>query len=140
MKILSIVLILPFLCLGSILFASDVAVVVSKDTPVEHLEAGELLQLFLGKEVLWNNGKRVILAVLLSGKTHNQFLEQVVHKTDSQYKMIWKRVVFTGKGIPPKVFKEESKLAEFVAATQGAIGYIADDLVHASNGLKIVYP
>ncbi len=58
----------------------------------------------------------------------------VVHH--SKLKKIWKKVVFTGAGTPPKILKTEADLIEFVAETAGAIGYI--DAATPHEGVNVI--
>ena len=37
---------------------------------------------------------------------------------------IWKKVIFTGLGTPPKILSTEAEMVQYVASTKGAIGYI----------------
>ena len=41
-----------------------------------------------------------------------------------------KQAVFTGRGIPPQGFDDEAELAAYVAATPGAVGYVARGTPH----------
>jgi len=64
------------------------------------------------------------------------FLKEFVKKSPSQFKLTWKKMMFTGKGNPPKKFKDMKSLVEFVEKTDGAIGYITPDM--KSDGIKVV--
>jgi hypothetical protein len=39
-------------------------------------------------------------------------------------------VIFTGVGTPPKIFKDAGEMVEYVANTDGAIGYIDSTVQH----------
>jgi len=38
---------------------------------------------------------------------------------------VWKKVIFTGLGTPPKIVSTEAEMIQYVASTKGAIGYIS---------------
>ena len=44
-------------------------------------------------------------------------------------------MVFTGNGTPPKQFKTEQELLEYVTETEGAIGYIDAETLVDNNKL-----
>jgi hypothetical protein len=47
-----------------------------------------------------------------------------VNKSFAKWNAHWKRMVFTGNGTPPKQFDTQQELLEYVAETEGAIGYV----------------
>lgn len=57
------------------------------------------------------------------------FHDNVLKKSPSQMKAFWSKLVFTGKGTPPKEFKTDEEVLAFVASTPGAIGYVDDSKV-----------
>jgi ABC-type phosphate transport system substrate-binding protein len=60
------------------------------------------------------------------------FHDNVVKKSPSQMKAFWSKLVFTGKGTPPKEFASDEEVLAFVSSTPGAIGYVDDTKVNDS--------
>lgn len=65
------------------------------------------------------------------------FVSKALGKDTAQYRALWAKVVFNGKGRPPKVAQDEESLAKALAASPTAIGYMAKSSAEA-RGLKIL--
>ncbi len=109
-------------------WSQEVALIVHPDTPIEHLSKKELQKIYMNRKNFWENGTTIKAASLKKGSLHEQFLTDLVRKTEQQYSTYWKRMIFTGKGNPPKSFDSSQEVMAFVAATPGAIGYVDKDL------------
>lgn len=102
--------------------------VIIGNTSEKDLSIEKIKMIYLGKIGRWDNGKRIILATLEKGETHETFMENCLNKKSKSFILYWKQRMFTGRGIMPKSFKNENELIEFVKNTDGAIGYISDRL------------
>jgi hypothetical protein len=71
-----------------------------------------------------------------SAPLRDQFYSKVAGKTAMQVKATWSKLVFSGKGIPPKELGTATDVKRFVAANPNAIGYIEKSAVDAS--VKVV--
>ena len=116
--------------------AEEVLVIVHTDVAVETLAPETISEIYLGTRTKWDNEQTIRVAMLKKGEIHEQFTEDIVKTTPSKLKKFWKKIVFTGAGTPPKIFKDEEDLVAFVAETEGAIGYIAKETPH--EGVKTV--
>ncbi len=105
--------------------ADGTVMIVNKDVSLSALSADDVRQIFLGHKTIWDNGDKIIFVVQDRTKTADAFLKTYIQKTASQYDTYWKKQVFTGKGKAPKTFSSDRELAEFVAHTPGAIGYVS---------------
>lgn len=114
----------------------DVAVICHKNVPIEHLESGEIQQIFLGRKTRWPNSQKINFVILKGGVVHSDFLSAFISKTPSQYTVFWKKMIFTGQAKPPRSFDTPEEVIEFVSHTPGAIGYIPVNL--ADGNVKIV--
>ena len=103
----------------------EVLVISHPANPVTALAKEELQRIFLNKLRRWQDGTRIIPVTLETGQIHEQFLETYVHKTRIQFSLFWKRIIFTGKGIPPTTFSTEIEVVAYVSGTPGAIGYVS---------------
>ncbi len=96
---------------------------------VTSLTKKDLQGIFLGKvtKVTATNKKSVKVrpVTLKSGKTHDAFLKSHVSKTATQFRIYWKKLVFTGKSKAPKAYTSDKSVVAYVAKTPGAIGYIS---------------
>lgn len=111
--------------------AGSLTVIANKGVSVSSLSRGDVQNIFLGKTVLWPDGKKMNPAVLKSGAAHESFLNDLLGKNAGQFDTFWKQAVFTGKGRPPKAVGSEAEMVQYVGATDGAVGYINADTAHA---------
>jgi ABC-type phosphate transport system substrate-binding protein len=104
--------------------AGGVTVIANKAFPAASISKADLKDVALGDKTAVG-GAAVTFVTLESGGAHEDFLKTFVEKSGLQFANYWKQMIFTGKGKPPKAFKSEAELVEFVAATKGAIGYVS---------------
>jgi len=128
--------------LGIVLFvtsttgAGEITVIANKSVPTDNLKQSEVSDIYLGSKTKWGNGDKIRVVMLKKGPVHEAFSQNIVGTTPAKLKNFWKKVVFTGTGTPPKIFRKESGLLEFVAKTKGAIGYIDASASH--EGVKVI--
>ena len=53
-----------------------------------------------------------------------EFYRKATGRDTAQIKMVWARLVFTGRGLPPRELRSADAVKEAVAADPKAIGYI----------------
>ncbi len=119
--------------LTSILLILTIVVTISAGDAViafsseQELTGDALKKIFLGKKKSWDDGTKIVIAVLKGGEIHEAFMSERLKKKPSQFTIYWKQLVFTGRGVMPKSFENEKGLIEFVSSTKGAIGYISEE-------------
>ena len=117
-------ILLVLMCLASTAAFADVVVIANKNVSETSMSKDKVKQIFLGKVVKWQDGSRIHF-VTLKGDSHKSFLKEYIGRSEAQYKTYWKKILFTGKGSMPKSFDTEQEMAQYVANTKGAIGYIS---------------
>jgi hypothetical protein len=51
----------------------------------------------------------------------------------------WRKMIFTGKGVMPISFDQETEAIDYIGRTEGAIGYVASAaLVDNNENIKII--
>jgi ABC-type phosphate transport system substrate-binding protein len=113
--------------------AGDIVIIGNKYLAESSLKKQDLRDIYLGKKTGWSDNKKIVFAIQENPTVTVQFLKNYIHKSATQYASYWKEKVFTGKGIPPKSFSSDKDLIEFVARTEGAVGYVS-----SVNGLDTV--
>jgi len=71
-----------------------------------------------------------------STPVRDQFYKHATDRDAAQIKAMWSRIVFTGKGLPPKELPDAAAVKKAVAADPKAIGYIDKSAVDGS--VKVV--
>ena len=115
---------------------AEVAVIVNAANNTA-IADGDFSRIFLGKVKKFSNGEKVAIVNLkYKQATRNEFEEKVLKKSASQVKAYWSKLMFSGKGKPPKELGSDKDVIAFVASNPGAIGYI--DSASADGSIKVV--
>jgi ABC-type phosphate transport system substrate-binding protein len=67
-----------------------------------------------------------------------QFYKKATGRDTAQVKAIWSRILFTGRGLPPKQLPDSEAVKKAVAANPNVVGYIEKSAVDAS--VKVALP
>jgi ABC-type phosphate transport system substrate-binding protein len=116
--------------------AEESVLICNKDVPDSSLSKDEVEQIFLGRKTRWGNGQKINFVVMNGGEVHADFLKKYVSKTESQFTMFWKKMVFTGKGSMPKAVTTSEEVLKYVGETPGAIGYVPSPA--ANDTVKVI--
>ncbi len=120
------------LVLSSAVATAEVAVVVHPSNAAS-LDQAEISRLFTGRGTTFSNGSKATpLNLAESAAARAEFDSKVLGKSSSQMKAYWSKLVFTGKGTPPKELASDADVKAAVAADASAIGYIDAASVDAS--------
>ncbi len=104
---------------------AEVFFIANDSVETSFLTKAELKDIFLGVDVKWQGGQRIMLVTLKNLPVHKEFVKEYMNKKEVQYKNYWRKMVFTGKGSLPKILQSENELITYVAGTKGAVGYIS---------------
>lgn len=115
----------------------DFVVVVSKDTSIDKLSKKQISKLFLSKSKSFPNGQRAIPIEIKNSDFKEFFYKTVSNKNSKQLLKYWAKVIFTGKGIPPKNVLHNHELFTFMLNNKNSITYIKRE--HLTDSLKIVW-
>ncbi|SHI72798.1 phosphate ABC transporter substrate-binding protein, PhoT family [Malonomonas rubra DSM 5091] len=107
--------------------AADYILVVNKENPVHTLDSEMVKKIFLGKRNFWEDGHRIEVFLQPENELHEKFIKDVLKKSTRQFKMYWRRELYSGTGLPPQKLEDDAKIKEAVASDPRAIGYIAAD-------------
>lgn len=116
---------------------ADVVVVAGSKSPVSTLTKEQVAQIYLGKVKSYPSGGAAITSLISSGPVRDEFLNNVLEKSESQARAVWSRLIFTGSGSGPKELKDASETKQLVANNPNIIGVIDKASVDAS--VKVVY-
>lgn len=105
-------------------------VIVHPESGVATLSVKQTRSIFLGKSSKFPGGKKAIAIHQHEGTpSHIEFAEKVLGKNQSQLKSYWTKLVFSGKGLPPKSVADDLAVIDFVEKTPGAVGYVGSSVV-----------
>jgi ABC-type phosphate transport system substrate-binding protein len=113
--------------------AADVVVVVSTKSPPLDLSKDQVAALFLGKLVRYPDGRRAVPIDHTEGTAiRNAFYEAFAGKSAAQIKAHWAKIIFTGRGRPPRQVPGGKEAKQLLAVNPDAIAYLDAGLVDAS--------
>ena len=122
--------VLHLACMAAV---AEVVVVVSAKSTVTTLTAEQVTGIFMGKSKSFPDGSpAVAIDQTESSPIRIAFTSKVLGKDEAQLKSYWSRLVFTGKGSPPKEHAGSAAIKSSLAADPKLIGYIEKSAVDAS--------
>lgn len=130
MKMKTVMLLLSMLCTAPAL--AEIAVVVNPANS-NVVSSDDLSRLFLGKAASFSDGTKAVPVNQSEGAAaREEFDSKVLNRSAAQLKAYWSKLVFTGKGTPPKELADDAAVKAAVAGEVGAIGYISSGSVDSS--------
>lgn len=135
MKLLAKVMLATALFSG---IAQAGVVVIGNPSGPDALSKSQVSKLYLGKsKKLPNGGKASVVEQAKGSAARDAFHAAITGKSDAQLQAYWSRLVFTGKGKPPKALGSSASVKNSVASNVNAIGYIDEADLDAS--VKVVF-
>ena len=115
---------------------ADVAVIVNPNNS-DALDKDSISRIFLNKAKAFPSGIKAEPVALDEGQSAtDEFNSKVLNKTAAQLTAFWSKLVFTGKGQPPKALASDAEVISAVAANPGAIGYV--DAAAVNDSVRVV--
>lgn len=116
---------------------AQVAVIVNKANQITNLELRELKDIYLGSMVSWPDNKKIFPVTQRSENEASRiFYEIAIGKKIDVVKRQWVKVSLSGQAAPPKTLFTNEQVLEYVAANEGAIGFV--DFKNVNDGVKVV--
>lgn len=117
---------------------AETSVIVSASNPNSTMDQATVSKIFLGKAKSFPDGSQALPVDQDTGsKTREAFNSTVLSKSDSQLKSYWSRLIFTGKGTPPKQSGTDAEIKALVANNPNIIGYV--DSAAVDGTVKVVH-
>ncbi|GEK09088.1 type 2 periplasmic-binding domain-containing protein [Pseudoalteromonas peptidolytica] len=125
---------LALLCSSYSTLAVDVIVNPANNSA---LDENEIKQIFIGKAKSFSDGSKALPITQVDGSSvTDEFNEKVLNKSSSQLKAYWSKLVFTGKGTPPKEAADDAEVIKLVASNPNLIGFVSSGA--ADGSVKVV--
>ena len=117
--------------------SAEAVAVVSVKNPVTSLTRDQVADIFLGKSVRFPDGHAAVPIDQVEGSaTRDEFYLAFAGKSQAQLNAHWSRIIFTGRGQPPREVANAAEVKRRLASDPSAIGYIEPRLVDGS--VKVV--
>lgn len=124
------------LCALSSLAIADVAVIVHPSNG-DAMTKEDIQKIYLGKTKTFPGGKDATAYDQTEGSAIRvEFLGKVVDKDEAQMKAFWSRLIFTGKGVPPKIVANDAEVKAAIKGDPNGIGFV--DVISVDDSVKVV--
>ena len=127
------------ICIGLVLglagFAShaEVVAVVSARSTITSLSKAQVADIFFGRVSRFPDGMAAVPIDQAEGSAaRDEFYEKLAGRSPAQIKAFWSKIIFTGRGRPPKTVSSSTEVKQQLATNLLAIGYIEDTQVDPS--------
>lgn len=115
---------------------AEVSVVVHPSNSAS-LDKDTIARIFLGKSRAFPGGAEAVPVAFKEGTAQSdEFSQSVLGKTPKQLKAYWAKMIFTGKGTPPKQMDSASQILDLVSKNPNIIGFVPAG--SESGGVKVV--
>ena len=112
-------------------------VVVVNPANTNTLDSKVVQRIFLGKDKKFGDGSTTIAVNQVADTQIRQNFDQsILGRNSSQVSAYWSKLVFTGKGIPPKEVNSDADVIDLVSKNPSVIGYI--DKASATDAVKVI--
>lgn len=122
--------------IGSLAWA-EVVVVASESSPVQSLTSTQLTDIYLGRLTRLPGGRSIEPVDQTEGtEAHSEFYQHYLGRSPAQIRSHWSRLIFTGRGQPPKAVKGDAAMAKTLNRNPNTIGYMNSEALPA--GLRVI--
>ena len=115
---------------------ADIAVIVSKDSPITSATTEEISALFLAKTNRLKGTALTPIDMVNGDELRNTFYRSVTKKSPMQMKAYWSRLIFTGKGIPPPMGESAEDVIDMIIEEPEHIGYV--EISDVDSSVKVL--
>jgi ABC-type phosphate transport system substrate-binding protein len=113
--------------------ASELVVIVSARSTAPVLRNEQVAAIFLGQTAQLPDGMYVsAIDQPVGSSNRDTFYSRVASKSPALLKAYWSKLLFTGRGQPPREVDGNTAVKKLVADTPGLIGYIERSALDAS--------
>jgi ABC-type phosphate transport system substrate-binding protein len=121
------------LALAASAASAEVVAVVSAKSPLSSLSKNEVADIFLGKASRFPDGSTAVPIDQAEGSAvREEFYLKFAGKSPAQLTAHWSKIIFTGRGQPPRIASTSAELKRLIAENPGAIGYLEQNMVDGS--------
>ena len=113
--------------------AGELVVIVSARSTVDKLRPDQVTAIFLGQSARFPGGAlATAVDQPIGSEERNRFYLSVAGKSPALLKAHWSKMVFTGRGQPPRELRDSEAVRRAVAENPGLIGYIEREALDPS--------
>src|SRR3979490_1440481 len=126
MKVSALIALTLGLLLAASARADDIVVIANPAAPPISRE--QIADIYLARNSAWTP-----IDQAAGSSIYAEFYKKATGRDTAQVKAIWSRILFTGRGVPPKQLPDSAAVKKAVAANPNAVGYIEKSAVDATG-------
>jgi hypothetical protein len=116
---------------------ADIVAVVAAGSPIASLSKTQVIDIFLGKRTRFPDGSDAVPIDQTEGSVaRDEFYLQLAAMSPAQVQAFWSKIIFTGRGQPPRIAGTVLELKKLLLANLNAIGYLDRSVL--DSGFKVV--
>jgi ABC-type phosphate transport system substrate-binding protein len=124
--------------LGAGAATAEVVAVVSARNSATLLSKAQVADIFLGRALRFPDGSQAVPIDQADGSTARvEFYDRFSGKSQAQLNAHWSKIIFTGRGQPPREVASGAEVKKRLAENPNAIGYIEREQLDGS--VKVIY-
>ncbi len=132
--IISFIVLASSMMLSALTFA-EVEVIVHPSNGAA-LDKDSIQRIYLGKTRAFPGGGEAVAISMKEGSAaEGDFTKNVLGKSPKQLKAYWAKMVFTGKGTPPRQIDSAAEMVNLISANPNLIGFVP---AGSAGGAKVV--
>ena len=113
-------------------------IVVHRSNPMVSITRAELSAIYMRRRRSWRDGREIVPVDQPAASAVRERFSRAIHGKNVAYvTRYWQRLIFSGRGIPPRQLRNDAEVMEFVRNSRDAIGYTARDASPA-DGVKVI--
>lgn len=133
-RLISTIFFIHSLSIATLSFA-EVEVIVHPSNGAA-LDKDSIQRIYLGKTRAFPGGGEAVAISMEEGSAaEGDFTKNVLGKSPKQLKAYWAKMVFTGKGTPPRQIDSAAEMVNLISANPNLIGFVP---AGSAGGAKVV--
>ena len=113
-------------------------VIVHRDNLTTSITRAELSAIYMKRTRSWGDGREIVpVDQPVSSPVRERFSRSILGKNVAYVTRYWQRLIFSGRGIPPRQLQNDAAVLELVKNSRDAIGYIARE-TPPGDGVKVL--
>lgn len=113
-------------------------VIVPRGSSQSAISRAELSAIFMMRTRRWPDGSAILPVDQGPRSPIREHFSRSIHGKSVSYVIrYWQRVIFAGRGLPPRELPSDAAVIDFVTTNRGAIGYISREAT-VSEGVRVI--
>ncbi|MDA8362655.1 MAG: phosphate ABC transporter substrate-binding protein [Gammaproteobacteria bacterium] len=117
------------------------AIIGNPANPLEGISAADVAMIYLGKSDEFPDGQKVTAVdQYRHSPVRTAFYQKVVGMSQDRLKAYWSKVIFSGKGHPPREVGGNEAVKRWVATHRDGLGYVDGKVLDHSVKVLLIVP